>query len=196
MNYLLELAHPRIGLEKSPETVLTNEALDACLESYPNARYIHLTRHPADTMRSSIDHLRPWVRRSERALIVGAASSWFKGHSRIVARLAHLPSWQWTRVRAEDLLREPAVWLPPLLCWLGLSADSGLIAGMVHTEKWRFAGTGPSGTLLGGDPKFMRSPVLRLVPEPGAVCFDESWKLLDEMQDRMIVLARELGYGP
>jgi hypothetical protein len=194
MNYLLELAHPQIGLEKSPETVLTDEALEACLESYPNARYIHLIRHPADTMRSYIEHVRPWVQRNERAVIVSAASAWYRAHARIMARLAQLPARQWTRIRAEDLLRDPATSLPRLLGWLDLPADGDLIAQMMRTENWRFAGTGPAGTLYGGDPKFLRSPALRPVPEPGAIGFDESWHLLDEMRDRMIALAGELGY--
>jgi sulfotransferase family protein len=194
MDHLLELVYPQVGLEKSPETVLTTKALNACMDSYPNARYIHLTRHPVTTMRSTIDHLRPWVNQSEKALVVGAASSWYLGHLRIVRKLAQLPARQWTRIRAEDLLREPAAQLPRLISWLGLPADDALIAQMMHTENWRFAGTGPSGGLLGGDPKFMMSPALRPIPEPGEIAFDESWGLLPEMRDRMIILASALGY--
>ncbi len=194
MDYLLELVYPQVGVEKSPETVMTGTALDSCLDSYPDARYIHLTRHPVTTMRSAIDHLRPWLNQSEKALVVGAASSWYLSHLRIVSKLAGLPASQWTRIRAEDLLREPAAQLPPLLSWLGLPADDAVIARMLHTENWRFAGTGPSGRLLGGDPKFMTSPALRPVPEPAEIAFDDSWGLLPEMRDRMIILASALGY--
>lgn len=193
MDYLLELAYPQIGLEKSPETVGTAVALDACVDSYPNARYIHLTRHPASTMQSMLNH---WRRRgrSEKATIVGAASSWYLSHARIIGKLAQLPPRQWTRVRAEDLLRDPVSRLPQLLDWLGLPSDSGIVSRMRHTENWRFASTGASGKLFGGDPKFLLSPALRPVPEPGEVVFEESWGLLDEMQARMIALARYLGY--
>lgn len=195
MNRLLELTYPKIGLEKSPETVLTVQALNACLDSYPQAQYIHLTRHPIATMRSAIEHMRPWVDRSEKALVAMAASAWYLGHTRSIRALAQLPSHRWTRVRAEDLLRDPAGQLPPLLSRLGLPADDDIVARMMHTERWRFAGTGPSGRLFGGDPAFMRSPELRPIPEPGEVVFDESWDLPAGMRDRMTALAATLGYG-
>jgi hypothetical protein len=194
MDHLLGLAHPRTGLEKSPETVSTAEALDACLASYPHARYLHLTRHPASTMRSIQKHWAWWPGRSEKALVVGAASAWYQGHARIVRTLARLPAWQRARIRAEDLLREPLTRLPPLLDWLGLRCDRDIVSAMTHTENWQFASTGPSGRLFGGDPGFMRSPELRLVPEPGEIDFDESWGLLDEMRERMTALARYLEY--
>jgi Sulfotransferase family len=194
MDHLLELAYPQIGLEKSPETVLTGEALKTCLDSYPQACYIHLTRHPVTTMRSAIEHMRPWTDCSEKALIAMAASAWYLGHARAFRALAQLPARQWVRIRAEDLLRDPAGRLPPLLRWLGLPADDHLVARMMHTENWRFAGTGPSGRLSGGDPKFMRSPVLRPIPEPGEVVFEESWGLPAGMSARLTDLAAALGY--
>lgn len=193
MDYLLGLAHPQTGLEKSPETVNTTEALNACLESYPNARYLHLIRHPVSTMRSMQNYSRLLGRR-EDTLAVGAASAWYLGHTRIIGALAQLPARQWRRIRAEDLLRDPLTRLPPLLQWLGLNCDSEVVSQMTHTENWQFASTGPSGTLFGGDPKFMRFPQLRPVPEPGEITFDASWGLLDEMCDRMTAVARYLGY--
>jgi hypothetical protein len=197
MDCLLERVYPQVGLEKSPQTVGTNKALRACLDSYPNARYIHLTRHPVSTMRSCIDHMQPWARKSEKrrkALVVLAASSWYLNHLRIVRSLDQLPAHQWVRVRAEDLLSEPAIQLPKLLNWLGLPADGDIVSQMMHTENWRFAGTGPSGRLFGGDPKFMLSPVLRPVRKPGAVDFDESWGIPDEVCDRLTAFAHALGY--
>jgi hypothetical protein len=197
MDDLLERVYPQVGLEKSPETVSTNKALRACLDSYPNARYIHLTRHPVNTMRSYVDHMQPWVGKSEKrrkTLVVLAVSSWYLSHLRIVRTLGQIPAGQWARVRAEDLLREPAIQLPKLLSWLGLPADGDIVGKMMHTENWRFAGTGPSGRLFGGDPKFMLSPVLRPVREPGEIDFDESWGIPDEVRGRLTALANALGY--
>jgi hypothetical protein len=87
MDYLLERVYPQIGVEKSPETVATNKALRTCLDSYPDARYIHLTRHPVSTMRSHIDHMQPWAGKSgkrRQTQVVLAASSWYLSHLRIV----------------------------------------------------------------------------------------------------------------
>jgi len=194
MDYLLERVHPRIGLEKSPETVQTTEALDDCVAHYPEARYIHLTRHPADTMRSAIEHWRTRPARDEHTRVSTAASSWYLGHARIMRKMAELPPAQWIRIRAEDLLGDPEMQLPYLLGWLGLEADKDVIAFMKHTENWRFAGTGTSGRLFGGDPKFLRSPTLRPVSPPGAVVFDESWNMPTQMTEPMTALASYLGY--
>jgi hypothetical protein len=191
MNYLLDLVSPRIGIEKSPDTVGTDDRLDACLDAYPHARYLHLTRHPVSSQRSMHAH---WRRLPGPTLIAEAASWWYLGHCRVIRTLARLPDSQWMRLRAEDLLREPRVHLPRVLAWLGLPSDDHIVARMVHTQDWPFAGTGPAGDLFGGDPLFMRSPELRPVAEPGPVLFDPSWGLPAQMQARMKTLARYLGY--
>jgi hypothetical protein len=179
MDHLLRLAYPKIGLEKSPDTVATDEALDACFDHYPNSRYIHLTRHPVTTMRSAITYWRS-VSDDRTGLAAFAASSWYSGHRRILRKLDQLPAGNWLRIKAEDLVTDPATWLPRLLDWLGLPHDDAIVARMTRTERWRFAGTGPSGDLLGGDGKFMRSPALRPIPEPTTTAFDPAWGLLDE----------------
>jgi hypothetical protein len=193
MNHFLALVSPRVGLEKSPETARTDQALDACLQAYPRARYLHLTRHPVTTQRSMHVH---WgeLPLTRRELIVRSAASWYLVHARIVRRLARLPGDQWMRVRAEDLLREPAIWLPRVLEWLGLPSCGQTVAQMLRTEEWRFAGRGESGNLFGGDPSFFYSSSLRAVPEPGPVVFDPAWGLHDKTCQQMIMLAEYLGY--
>jgi muconolactone delta-isomerase len=195
MDHLIGLARPRVSLEKSPDTSDSDEALARCMAAYPRARFLHLVRHPVTNQRSIHEHWRPAGRfRSEKALIASAAAFWCLAHERISEALAPLPPRQWMRVRAEDLLAEPKVWLPRILAWLELDGDPEIVDRMLLTENWRFAGTGRSGSLLGGDPKFLHSPALRPVPAPGPVAFDPSWGLRDEMRDRMTVLARSLGY--
>lgn len=193
MDCLLSLAYPRIGLEKSPETVASSAALDTCVKSYPRARYLHLTRHPVSTQASMRNHWRICYQ-NEKVLVARAASSWYLGHLRIIGKLSQLSSQQQMRVRAEDVLREPVVWLPKILDWLGLRSDNEVIAEMIHTENWRFANTGPSGDLYGVDAGFINAPALRLIPGPGPVKFDPAWGLPYEMSSRMTKLARYLGY--
>jgi hypothetical protein len=52
LDHLLELAHPRLGLEKSPENSSRDEYLSRLDAAYPRARYLHLTRHPVTTAAS------------------------------------------------------------------------------------------------------------------------------------------------
>jgi Sulfotransferase family len=195
LNYLFGLVHPRIALEKSPDTVTTSESLAYFLESYPRARYIHLTRHPVTTQRSMQNQFGAIFPASTgRARVVRAASLWYLTHLRIARALSELPEDRWIRLRGEDLLREPEVWLPVILDWLGLPRDRETIARMLRTQDWRFAGTGVSGRLFGGDHKFMQDPAMRPIKDPGPVRFDPSWQLLDEMSARMANLAGYLGY--
>jgi hypothetical protein len=194
MDYLLDLVSPRIGIEQSPDTVSSDDRIDACLSAYPHARYLHLTRHPVSTQRSIQERWRKLPGRDDCMLIAEAASWWYLSHSRVVRTLARLPESQWMRLRAEDLLRQPQVYLPKVLGWLGLPCDDQIIARMVRTQDWRFAGTGPTGDLFGGDPQFMLSPELHPIEEPGPVSFPASWGLPAVMQARMKKLASYLGY--
>ncbi|MER6037943.1 sulfotransferase [Streptomyces sp. NPDC001835] len=193
LDHLLELVSPLIGVEKTPDTVATDESLDQCLRSYPNARYIHLTRHPVTTQRSMHSQNQQYLTH-RKVRVVGAASSWYLSHRRIMRVLGELPQRQWMRIRGEDLVNEPRVWLRRILDWLGLDSDEAVLDRMVHTESWPFANNGPVGGLFGGDHKFFSAPELRPVPDPGPVEFDPEWDLPDEMCRRMAALAQELGY--
>src|SRR5579871_1329673 len=57
LDCLLARLAPRIAVEKSPETVETGAALERAAAFYPQARYLHLTRHPLATQRSIAQHL-------------------------------------------------------------------------------------------------------------------------------------------
>lgn len=195
MDCLLRKIRPRTGIEKSPDTVATDSALRRCLGSYPGARYLHLTRHPVTTQRSLQQNLRAkGTIQSDAQLAAKAASIWFQGHSRTRAALACLPSRQWRRVRAEDLLGNPAEHLPLVYDWLGLPHDEETIDRALATGGWTFANKGTSGTLYGGDHKFFSSPALRPVTSPSSLAFEPSWGLPAEICGRMQSLARELGY--
>ncbi|HEY6786855.1 MAG TPA: sulfotransferase [Trebonia sp.] len=193
MDHLLDIIAPRTGIEKSPDSTSTDEALDACVDAYPNARLLHLTRHPVTTQRSMFEQARIWdgdgLGKMDRA-----ALAWYLTHSRIAKKLASMPARQWLRVRAEDLLRNPGSTLRRVCEWLELPCDGGIVARMRHPEDWCFADSGPDGNLLGGDYKFMTDPALRQVPEPGPVVFDPAWGMDPELVEQMTQLARFLGY--
>jgi hypothetical protein len=196
LDHVFDLAAPQVGLEKSPDTVRTDASLGRCLRSYPDAKFVHLTRHPITAQRSLQEHLdliSP--AKSKLHLAVRAATIWYLSHVRIIRALRALPRHQSMRVRAEDLLAAPLEQLPLMLSWLGLPYDKQTVTGMLRTERWAFAGSGPAPRLFGGDHKFMQRPALR-APEPDPPdTFDPDWGLPAEMCDRMSALARSLGYA-
>jgi hypothetical protein len=197
MEYLRELVPAGIGLEKSPDTVSADDRLARCVRSWspPGARYLHLTRHPVTCQRSIYRHLRRTLRGPDDSVLVAkAASTWYSGHLRVMRALAPLPASAWLRVRSEDLLRHPDVWLPRILEWLGVECDDSVIAGMLRTEQWRFAHTGATGGLFGGNAEFLVSPALRPIPDPGPAAFEPAPGLPADMCARMNALAGELGY--
>jgi hypothetical protein len=192
LDHLLAAVAPRIALEKSPETVRSDANLAACLASYPQARFIHLTRHPVSTQASMQRH---WTgyRLDRAALVALSASAWYLSHLRISRLLAGLPPEQWIRVHAEDLVNEPGGQLPRILNWLGLACTPQIIARMCRTENWAYASRGHLG-LSGGDPTFLKSPKLHSVVVPEGISFDPSWGLPREACRRMRSLGELLGY--
>jgi hypothetical protein len=195
LDHLLAATAPRIGLEKSPDTVRSKENLARCLRAYPTARYIHLTRHPVAAQRSIQEHLALLgPQRGPLGYVVSAATIWYLSHLRIMRALAALPGHQWMRVRGEDLVNDPGTWLPRVLDWLGLEHDDQVAARMLRTEQWTFAGRGPSGVLFGGDHKFMQRPQLRSRAGHEPIAFDPVWGLPTEMREDMAELGRYFGY--
>lgn len=197
MDHLLGLISPLTGVEKSPLTVGSAQALSTCMRAYPNARYLHLVRHPVSTLRSMLSlydtFLFPpqmtYQERVRRCLL-----DWYACHLRIVQALRGLPEWQWMRVRAEDLIGRPRGWLPHVLCWLGLDHDEAIIGRMIQTERWEFASWGKEAGFGGGDPKFLNDPVLRPVPPPAHDVISPGCQISDGARERITVLARHLGY--
>lgn len=61
LDVLLARLAPREAVEKSPENVTSAAALKRLAAAYPNARYLHLTRHPLTAQASAARHLRATV---------------------------------------------------------------------------------------------------------------------------------------
>jgi hypothetical protein len=195
MDHLLDLVQPRIGLEKSPDTLGSVPALQRCVTAYPYARFIHLTRHPVTAQRSMRERLAlVWSVQSKLALTVAAASQWYTGNLRAARVLADLPAERWRRVRAEDLLAEPARMLAGILHWLELDYDDRVLRLMRSPERWLYADTGPVGELFGGDPKFFGDPKLRPMAAPCPAEPDPLLELPEPVRRKITELAECLGY--
>ena len=171
LDYLFRKVSPRIAVEKSPPTALRVQFIERAYTYYPDAFFIHLTRHPLPNR----DSLREFVKGREqkkrgshgedevdnRQQRVDKLISWHFMHDNILRFTSTLPSGQTMRIKGEDILSYPDIFLPQIAEWMGLRTDREAIEAMKHPENSPYARVGPPMARGGNDGKFMRSPKLR-----------------------------------
>jgi hypothetical protein len=211
---------PRTPIDKSPLIVQDPRSLRLVHRAFPNARFLHLTRHPQSHGRSMLrlaDEMQavlgmhaplPSEIRASPALphymcrtrtgiaVVDPQIKWYREHLNILGFLADVPGSRQLRLRGEDLLTNPDAVLRKITLWLGLRCDRDALDRMRHPERWAFAGVGPPSARFGNDPSFCRNPVLRL-GRPGRESLDDpvSWRASRAPINRHVRrLAEQLGY--
>ena len=200
---LLDRIEPRVAVEKSPRSVLQTDYLWRAWQAYPEARFLHLTRHPQAQGKSLWKMGGARTARSMRALDLSTQPPtpdpqrlWFRSNVNIVMFLAGIPSSHQRRVAGEDLLAEPEKHLAQIARWLDLSDDDDAIDAMLHPEDSPFAVPGPPNALFGNDPSFLQDPELReWSGNHDSLDGPVDWRrdgaeLTDEVKD----LARSFGY--
>jgi hypothetical protein len=167
MDYLLEAVSPKFGVEKSPVTTHKAIYLERAYACYPEAYYLHLTRHPVSTRSSWEEFMENKAKRrkgQQQSEHMDRFIRWHHMHTNILRFTSTLPLGQTLRLKGEDLLSEPDVYLPQIAEWLGIRTDREAIEAMKHPENSPYARVGPDVARGGNDPKFMRSPKLRAGP--------------------------------
>jgi Sulfotransferase family len=182
-NYLLELVSPRIGVEKSPQTSRKARYLERAYTWFPDAYYLHLTRHPISSRKSIQEFFENKDAKSQdsegkltKSSALDGLMVWYQMHLNILSFTKTLPASQTLRIKGEDLLSDSDRYLPQIAEWMGLRTDSEVVEAMKHPENSPYAYTGPAPVPGGNDPKFMRNPRLRggTVREPSLARFFET----------------------
>jgi Sulfotransferase family len=198
-DHLLARVEPLVGVEKSPETSLTDEALADADQAYPAARYVHLVRHPWATVASMMVAWKPvsyWPVPREQAAQF-CTELWLAQHGRIAEFGARIGSARYLRLRAEDMLNRTDEVLPRLCRWLAVDADERCIADMLRPERSLYAGPGPACASGGFDPSFLARPQRRDVVLPALTPAPASWRLAGHTQSAAIRMGHRFGYlGP
>jgi len=192
---LAEKVAPRIPVDKSPRTVVRAEYMQRIKRNFPNARYIHLLRHPRGhgesfkKLGSMVREIHPVAASQTMAggfgpMALAAAKrtgaydhgsdppvidfqkTWFAFHMNIITFLAGVPPSQQCQIRGEDFLADPDGHLPKIAEWLGLRTDADALDAMKHPERSPYSCLGPMNAQYGNDPGFLMSPALR--PSSGA----------------------------
>jgi hypothetical protein len=156
--FLAGLVAPSVLVDKSPLIVSRIEHMQRAHTAFPNARFLHLTRHPVPFGVSFLKFF--------HSLGIPVATDpqfrWYRDHSNVLTFLAKVPPEQKMRVRGEDLLSDPDHHLTKVAKWLGLRTDADATNRMKHPERSKFARFGPANAFLGGgDSNFFRDPRFR-----------------------------------
>ena len=197
LDTLLARLDPRVVVEKSPESVATGAALRRLARAYPNARYLHLTRHPVTTQVSIVEHRRRTVpSHPVDGQPMAGIAAWLDVHERIMRFLGRLPPERVLRVQAEtcsmsqyhNSRRRP----------IGLAAHHAARSRPCCTPRPR-----PSrdwvpeicGVMRGQDPGFLRDPIPHAVDLPQTIEQPLGWRDDWRLWQRTVALARRFGYG-
>lgn len=188
---------PLTALEKSPENSNRQDYLERLSAAYPEARFIHVTRHPVPTVKSMYRAWKPmrlWDVPDDlfHLYLIG---TWLFHHGRIRAFTESLAPQRWIRVRSEDVLNSPGRALAEICRWLGLDSGEAALESMKHPEKSPFARLGPHNAPGGNDPAFLASPKPRKVELPSSLELPGSWKVDPWTHVSMVEMATALGYG-
>lgn len=217
---LADRLFPRVLIDKSPSMIYDLRTLERIRRMFPQARFIHLVRHPRGFCESIMRYLEerraagpvplshwllkissyspPQARAEPPAsgLILDPQNGWYAIQQVICGFLHSMPSEQQMRIRGEDLLADPDAVLPGIASWLGLRADAQAIEEMKHPERSPYAFLGPPGARYGGDKFFLQNPALRATrTQTQSLEGPLSWRtdgqrFYPEIQQ----LAREFGY--
>ena len=198
LDYILDWIVPRIGVDKSPRTVMKPEYLRRMHATYPDANYLHLVRHPRSTAISTKELLKrndEWEGLFD-ADWVDPERVWLRTHKNVVDFAATLPEGQCMRIKGEDLLSDPHLYLPQIAEWLGIRTDRETIEAMLHPEQSPYACFGPENAKYGNDPNFLGKPAFRggRIKEP-SLEGDLDWAPGQQFSKPVLKLAREFGYS-
>jgi len=126
---------------------------------------------------------------------------WYRFHKNIIEFTKTLPTAQTMRIKGEDVLSNPDIYLPQISEWLGIRTDRPAIEAMKHPELSPYAYRGPSLAAGGNDGNFMRAPELRAgrIKEPSLAKLlqqeSHAWVSQAE-QERLTLAGYELAAMP
>ena len=160
---------PRALVQKSPRYHRRLRYMEAILEAFPNARFIHLLRHPRGMCQSYLEMNDSAAQllacadlgaidRSGAEPLADPQILWHDYNLRILRFQQRVDPTRWLRIAGEDFLADIDDQLKRLCRWLAISDVPEAIAAMKRPEASPFACFGPVNAMIGNDPKFLRDP--------------------------------------
>jgi hypothetical protein len=207
-------------VDKSPAYSLFSESLIRIRETFPEAYFLHLVRHPR-AQGESVMNLVPDLRYGKNAVkgifgppkkmnptminsldiyqekpILDYQFLWYRMQTKIMEFMKTIAPERQMFLRGEDVLGDPRHYFKLISDWLGISWSEEAYEAMLHPEDSPFSSPGPWGAQFGNDPNFMKNPVFRprniKIPKlEGPLPWRSDGK---GFSPKVMDLARELGY--
>jgi hypothetical protein len=163
---------PSAMVQKSPRYHQRPRYMEAILEAFPNARFLHLLRHPRGMCQSYLEMTDPSAQllacaeigaidRSGPQPVADPQILWHDYNLRILRFQERVDPSRWLRINGEDFLADLDNQLKRLCVWLGVSDAPEAIAAMKQPEDSPFASFGPINAMFGNDQNFLRDARLR-----------------------------------
>lgn len=189
----------RMLVEKSPSTALDETRLIRLRRHFPDAYFLHLTRHPRATCKSIHEIQQKTAILAERRTGTPAnpESLWLRAHRNILRFTRQLRPGQSLCLQGELLLSRPELYLPQIAEWLELRADPDAVDAMLHPERSPYARFGPPNAPFGHDPNFLHNPRFeKRAPRPARLEGPFDWPApdADHFSRATLKTARALGY--
>jgi amino acid adenylation domain-containing protein len=119
----------RVLVDKTPTYAIDAGILRRAEEMFADARYVHLVRHPAGTIRSFVEARTDQLFRFDRSFPPAELAElvWLVSHRNILDFLAQVPAERQHRVVFEDLVRGPRPVIEETCRFLGLEFDAAML---------------------------------------------------------------------
>ena len=201
-DYLVKITAPRGIVEKSISTCREPETLARVRECWPNALFLHITRHPEAIVKSMHSRIAGAIengkgRRLQRMLGDHTLDEYYIGYSTTILEfMATLPAGTSMNLRGEDYLTDARSYNRDICTWAGLRNDDEAVEAMMHPENNPFAHVGPESAKGGMSSTFLKSPFYSGEPVPvNPMSFQADDPDLTDVQRSTVLLGNRLGYA-
>lgn len=201
---LVDRIDPLVAVEKSPSYTMSVKRMQAIHRAFPDARFIHLVRHPVAQCKSlmaindgAFCLKTECFELGEDYALIEPQIAWHDMNVNILDFLDEVAPEQQIRLRGEDVMAEPRRYLAEIARWAGWRDDDEAIDAMMHPERSPFACFGPINALFGNDPNFLAGPTFRPhTPKLPSLTRPVPWRTDGKgLYPEVIALANEFGYA-
>ncbi len=199
-DHIQEVVGPKLLVDKSPRNTMRAENLERLRQMFPQANFLHLTRHPRSQGKSALELVKSYFEGApeDRKPLFDPEKTWLRSQTNIMDFAAKLSLGQYMRIKGETMLNEPRLYLEQICDWLGLASDTASIDAMLHPETSPFANIGPPSAPYGNDPNFLQNPALdfdRLAKvRESTLEAGVDWRPEDNFTQPVVKLTRQFGY--